>query len=121
MKIIDYIGNTPIIKVENIFNNKKADVFVKLEEFNPGGSVKSRPGVQMVLDAQKQGILRKNKMILEPTGGNTGIGITLAATTLGYKVILVIPDNFSKEKINTLHSHNKCNTVMNEVNESVCL
>lgn len=105
MNIISYIGNTPIIKLKNIFNKKKAPIYVKLEEFNPGGSIKSRPGKFMVLDAHQRGILTKKKIILEATGGNTGLGITLSAITFGYKVHLVIPDNFSKEKIKTLENY----------------
>lgn len=104
-ELLNYVGNTPIIKIENIFNPDRADVYVKLEEFNPGGSIKSRPGVHMVLDAQEKKLLTKNKIILEPTGGNTGLGITIAAIALGYKVNLVIPDNFSKEKIKNLESY----------------
>lgn len=88
-----------------MFYPDKADIFVKLEEFNPGGSVKSRPGVHMVLDAQEKKLLTKDKILLEPTGGNTGLGITIAAVSLGYKVHLVIPDNFSKEKIKNLESY----------------
>lgn len=105
LNIINYIGNTPIVKLKNIFNKNKASIFVKLEEFNPGGSVKSRPGKFMVLDAHQRRILNKNKIILEATGGNTGLGITLTAVNLGYEVHLVIPDNFSKEKIKTLENY----------------
>lgn len=103
--LLSYIGNTPIIKIGNMFYPDKADIFVKLEEFNPGGSVKSRPGVHMVLYAQEKKLLTKDKILLEPTGGNTGLGITIAAVSLGYKVHLVIPDNFSKEKIKNLESY----------------
>lgn len=104
-ELLNYVGNTPIIKIENIFNPDRSGVYVKLEEFNPGGSIKSRPGVHMVLDAQEKKLLTKDKIILEPTGGNTGLGITIAAIALGYKVNLVIPDNFSKEKIKNLESY----------------
>jgi cysteine synthase len=93
------------VQVENIFDSNKASIFVKLEEFNAGGSVKSRPGKYMVLDAYQRGILTKDKVILEATGGNTGLGITLAAISLGYDVHLVIPDDFSKEKIKTLENY----------------
>ncbi|WP_081300125.1 pyridoxal-phosphate dependent enzyme [Gilliamella sp. Choc5-1] len=99
------MGNTPIVKLKNIFDYKKAPIFVKLEEFNPGGSVKSRPGKFMVVDAHQRGILNNKKIILEATGGNTDLGITLSAINLGYKVHLVIPDNFSREKIKTLESY----------------
>lgn len=104
-ELLSYIGNTPIVRIKNIFDPDKADIFVKLEEFNPGGSVKSRPGVHMVLDAQEKKLLTKDKILLEPTGGNTGLGLTIAAVSLGYKVHLVIPDNFSREKVKNLESY----------------
>lgn len=104
LNIISYVGKTPIVKLQNIYDSHKAPIFIKLEEFNPGGSVKSRPGKFMVLDAHNRGMLN-NKIILEATGGNTGLGITISAITLGYKVHLVIPDNFSREKIKTLENY----------------
>jgi len=102
MKILDFIGNTPLVKIENPHGNKFANIYVKLEEFNPGGSIKSRISLQMINDAEKTGRIKKGDTLIEPTGGNTGIGLAIAASIKGYKLILVIPDTFSKEKINTL-------------------
>ncbi|UXM95704.1 PLP-dependent cysteine synthase family protein [Bartonella sp. HY329] len=101
MHILEYIGNTPLVKIPNLLIEKSPPVYVKLEEYNPGGSVKTRPGAQMVWDAYFSKKINGRK-ILEPTGGNTGIGITLAAKHYGLDVTLVIPDNFSQEKQKTL-------------------
>ncbi len=106
-KIMDCVGNTPIINLQRISNGDMGNIYVKLEEFNPGGSVKSRISFQMVLDAEKKGILKPNsdQTLLEPTGGNTGIGLAIAGAVRGYRVILVIPDNYSKEKIKVLEAY----------------
>lgn len=101
MSIINFIGNTPIVKLYKQFENA-ADVYVKMEEFNPGGSIKSRVGIQMLEDAEKEGKLKKGNIILEPTGGNTGIGLAISAAIKGYKLVLTIPDNYSAEKIEIL-------------------
>lgn len=104
--ILGYIGNTPLVKIKNPYGEDKANVYVKMEEFNPGGSVKTRIAIQMVIDAQAEGLLKLNsgQVIIEPTGGNTGIGLAIAGNLFGYKVILVIPDNYTKEKIDVLKS-----------------
>jgi cysteine synthase A len=103
--ITEYIGNTPLLKIRG--NENEGNVFVKLEEFNPGGSIKTRIAFRMILDAQKHGILEpfSGQTIIEPTGGNTGIGLAIAGASLGYRVILVVPDSFSKEKINVLKAY----------------
>ena len=88
------MGNTPMVKLKKQFDNS-AEIYVKMEEFNPGGSIKSRVGMQMIEDAEKQGKIKKGDTLLEPTGGNTGIGLALSAAIKGYKLILTIPDNFS--------------------------
>jgi len=103
MDILQNVGNTPLIKIENIYGNKYGNVFVKLEEFNAGGSIKSRVGLQMVKDAEREGILKKGMHLIEATGGNTGLGMALAAALKGYRLTLIIPDNFSHEKISTLN------------------
>lgn len=103
MSIINYMGNTPMVKLKKQFDNS-AEIYVKMEEFNPGGSIKSRVGMQMIEDAEKQGKIKKGDTLLEPTGGNTGIGLALSAAIKGYKLILTIPDNFSNEKIKVLKS-----------------
>lgn len=101
MSIINFLGNTPIVKLENRSKNS-AQIYVKMEEFNPGGSIKSRVGIQMIEDAEKNNIIHKGDTLVEATGGNTGIGLAIAAAIKGYKLILTMPDNFSPEKIKTL-------------------
>ncbi len=105
--VIDYVGNTPLIQLRRVVSEDMADVYVKLEEFNAGGSVKSRVAIQMIREAQEKGVLVPNsrQTIIEPTGGNTGIGLAMAASILGYNLILVIPDNYSKEKIRMLEAY----------------
>ena len=105
--ILDFMGHTPIIKLQNIVPKGFANVYVKLEEFNPGGSVKSRIALQMVLDAENKGILKPHsgQVLIEPTGGNTGIGLAIVGAVRGYRVILVVPNNYSKEKINILKAY----------------
>ncbi|WP_054740244.1 PLP-dependent cysteine synthase family protein [Cellulosilyticum ruminicola] len=105
--IIDYIGKTPLVQLKNVVTEDMADVYVKLEEFNAGGSVKSRVAIEMIKQAQRKGILTpySGQTLIEPTGGNTGIGLAMAASVLGYKLILVIPDNYSKEKIKMLEAY----------------
>lgn len=96
--IRDSIGNTPILKINNFKIQSNVNIFAKLEVFNPGGSVKDRIGMYMIREAEKKGILKPNYTIIEPTAGNTGIGITLAAINKGYKVVFVVPTKFSMEK-----------------------
>ena len=108
--VFDYIGNTPIVKLQKVVPEGAADLYIKLEEFNPGGSVKARVAFQMIVDAEKNGILKPNlgQTIIEPTGGNTGIGLAMMGAIRGYKVILVIPDNYireSKEKTKILRAY----------------
>lgn len=96
--IKELIGNTPIIKLNNL--NIKADVsiFAKLENHNPGGSVKDRVGVYMIEQAEKEGLLKTGYTIIEATAGNTGIGVALAGINKGYNIIFVVPEKFSVEK-----------------------
>ena len=94
----NYIGNTPIIKLKNV-DPKGASVFVKLEEHNYGGSIKARPAFQMIIDAENQGVLTPGSTLIEATGGNTGIALAMIGLRRGYRVLLVIPDNFSATKI----------------------
>ncbi len=107
LTLLDHVGNTPLVKLQKIVPEGSADIYVKLEEFNPGGSIKSRIAFQMVLDAERKGILKPNsgQTIIEPTGGNTGIGLAVASAIRGYRLILVIPDNYSKEKIKILQAY----------------
>lgn len=98
--ILEVVGNTPIIHLKRLSSEIGSNIFAKLESLNPGGSHKIRIALGMIADAEKQGILipGSGQTIIEPSGGNTGIGLAMASNLLGYKLILVIPDNYSKEK-----------------------
>lgn len=95
--ILETIGNTPHVRINNIFP-ADYEVWVKVEKTNPGGSIKDRIALSMVEDAEKKGILKKNSVIIEPTSGNTGIGLAMVAAVKGYKLILVLPESFSIER-----------------------
>ena len=95
--ILESIGNTPHIKINRLYP-KDYEVWVKLERFNPGGSIKDRIALAMIEDAEKKGILKKDSVIIEPTSGNTGIGLAMVAAVKGYKLILVMPESFSIER-----------------------
>lgn len=96
--IIEMIGNTPILKVNNLTDENSAEVYVKLEKFNVGGSVKDRAALGMIEKAEELGLLKKGSVIVEPTSGNTGIAIAMIGKLKGYKVIIVMPDTMSKER-----------------------
>ena len=96
--IRELIGQTPILKINNFSLPEGVNIYAKLEYFNPGGSVKDRIGNFMLEAAEKQGLIKKGGTVIEPTAGNTGIGIALAALNRGYRVIFVIPEKFSVEK-----------------------
>ncbi|MFC4651761.1 cysteine synthase A [Lactococcus nasutitermitis] len=95
--IVDLIGNTPIVKLHNTPEDA-ADVYVKLEAFNPGGSVKDRIALSMIRAAEADGRLKAGGTIVEPTSGNTGIGLSFVGSALGYKVVIVMPESFSIER-----------------------
>ena len=95
--ILETIGNTPLVRI-NKMNRGSAEVLAKVESFNPGSSVKDRIGVAMILDAERRGVLKRGATIIEPTSGNTGIGLAIAAAVLGYKLILTMPDTMSIER-----------------------
>lgn len=97
-KITDLIGNTPIVKLNNIVDEDMADIYVKLEWFNPGGSVKDRIALNMIEKAEQDGKLKAGDTIIEPTSGNTGIGLAMVGAAKGYKVILTMPDTMSIER-----------------------
>ncbi len=96
--ILDTIGNTPHVRIHRLYGNAPAEVWLKLERANPGGSIKDRIGVAMIEDAERRGVLRKDSVIIEPTSGNTGIGLAMAAAVKGYKLILVMPESMTIER-----------------------
>ena len=102
--LLSLIGNTPLMEVQNIAReeNLKARVIVKIESRNPGGSVKDRVALAMVEDAEKQGMLKPGGILIEPTSGNTGIGLAWVASVKGYKLILTMPETMSTERMKLL-------------------
>lgn len=96
--ITELIGKTPIVKLNNIVPEGAADIYVKLEAFNPGSSVKDRIALAMIEDAEKAGIIKPGDTIVEPTSGNTGIGLAWVGAAKGYKVVIVMPDTMSIER-----------------------
>ena len=117
LDVIDRIGNTPLIKLAS-FSTKNVKLYAKLEWFNPFGSVKDRAAYWMIKDAEKRGILKKDKsIIIEPTSGNTGIALTGIATTLGYRVEIVIPDKVSEETKKILR---QLGATIHETSDDLC-
>ncbi|MDE5893924.1 MAG: pyridoxal-phosphate dependent enzyme, partial [Acetatifactor sp.] len=107
-KATELIGRTPLLKVENYMQEKgiqDATILVKLEYLNPAGSVKDRIALSMVEDAEKKGILKPGATIIEPTSGNTGIGLASVAAAKGYRAILTLPDTMSVERRNLLKAY----------------
>lgn len=109
MKVVDniarLIGDTPLVKLQRLSPEHGADVYVKLEFYNPSRSVKDRAAYNMIIEAEKSGKLKPGAVIIEPTSGNTGIGIAMNAAARGYKAILVMPDTMTKERINLLKAY----------------
>jgi cystathionine beta-synthase len=96
--ILDAIGNTPLVRLNKVSKGLKPTILAKLENLNPGGSVKDRIGIAMVEQAEQKGLLRPGGTIIEPTSGNTGVGLAIVASVKGYKMIFVMPDKMSEEK-----------------------
>lgn len=96
--ILELIGETPILKLNRMTGKDDAGVYVKLESFNPGGSIKDRPGLYMIEKAEQTGKIGPGSVILEATSGNTGIGLAMAAAIKGYPIVIVMPENMSEER-----------------------
>ncbi|WP_433743826.1 cysteine synthase A [Falsibacillus pallidus] len=103
--IAELIGETPLVKLNRLNPEKGADVYVKLEFYNPSKSVKDRAAFNMIIQAEEKGLLKEGATIIEPTSGNTGIGLAMNAAARGYKAILVMPDTMTQERINLLKAY----------------
>ncbi|WP_068498158.1 cysteine synthase A [Paenibacillus kribbensis] len=104
-RITDLIGDTPCVRLQRLTGPQDAEVYVKLEYFNPSGSVKDRAAGNLIAEAEKAGHLQPGGTIIEPTSGNTGIGLAMNAAARGYRAILVMPSNMTKERINILKAY----------------
>jgi cysteine synthase B len=102
--ILDLIGNTPMVRVNHLNPNSNIEIYVKLEKFNAGGSVKDRIAKYMIEQAEKTGQLNKDKVVIEPTSGNTGIGLALVCRVKGYNLFLVMPENMTVERRQILNA-----------------
>jgi cystathionine beta-synthase len=102
---LDAVGRTPLVRLNRVIDGASALVLAKVEYVNPGGSVKDRPAVEMIRDAESRGVLKPGATIIEATSGNTGTGLAMAAAIRGYRCILVMPDKMSKEKIDLLKAY----------------
>ena len=103
--ILELVGDTPVVRLNRLVDETCAEVLVKLEYFNPSGSVKDRAAYSLVLEAERQGLIKKGATIIEPTSGNTGIGLAMNAAAKGYKAIFVMPDNMTQERISILKAY----------------
>ena len=103
--IVELIGETPIVKLNRTVDEDSADVYVKLEYYNPGSSVKDRIALAMIEKAEADGVIKPGDTIVEPTSGNTGIGLALVAAAKGYKLVVVMPDTMSQERRNLLRAY----------------
>lgn len=103
--VLEAIGNTPVIKLNKLTAGLSSTIYVKLESKNPGGSIKDRAALSMIINAESKGLLKKGGTIIEPTSGNTGIGLAMVAAVRGYKTIIVMPDTMSKERISMMTAY----------------
>jgi cystathionine beta-synthase len=103
--VVELIGNTPLVRLKRVTDGIKAQVFAKVEYMNPGGSIKDRIALNLVLAAETEGLLKPGGTIVEPTSGNTGVGLALVAQQRGYKCVFVVPDKVSEDKQNVLRAY----------------
>ncbi len=103
--VLELIGQTPVVSLNNMGSQDRAEVYVKLEGFNPAGSIKDRPGLYMIEKAEEIGLLQPDSIILEATSGNTGIGLAMAASLKGYPMVIVMPENMSEERKKILRAY----------------
>ncbi|MCA9291892.1 MAG: pyridoxal-phosphate dependent enzyme, partial [Phycisphaerales bacterium] len=103
--VLDLIGRTPLVRLTKLADDSMATVLVKMEQLNPGGSVKDRMAINMICRAEEQGLLGPGATIVESTSGNTGLGLAMACAVRGYRCIFTIPDKMSKEKIDMLKAY----------------
>lgn len=103
--VLELIGQTPVLELNRMRSSNAGSVFVKLEAFNPGGSIKDRPGLYMIEQAEKTGQLQADGILLEATSGNTGIGLAMAALIKGYPLVIVMPENMSEERKKILRAY----------------
>ena len=103
--VVDLIGNTPLVRLKKVTTGLKPQIFAKVEYLNPGGSIKDRIAMNLVLAAEKEGLLKPGGTIVEPTSGNTGVGLALVAQQRGYKCVFVVPDKVSEDKQNVLRAY----------------
>ena len=103
--VLDLVGQTPIVRLDRLGRDVAPTLLAKLEYLNPGGSVKDRIGMAMIEAAERDGLLKPGGTIVEPTSGNTGVGLAMAAALKGYRCIFVMPDKMSQEKISMLRAY----------------
>ena len=102
--VLEAIGNTPLVKINTIFDNN-VEVWMKLERQNPGGSIKDRIALAMIDKAEREGKINKNTLIVEPTSGNTGVGLAMVCAVKGYQLVLVMPESMSVERRKLMSSY----------------
>ena len=102
--VLEAIGNTPLVKINTIFDNN-VEVWMKLERQNPGGSIKDRIALAMIEKAEREGRINKNTLIVEPTSGNTGVGLAMVCAVKGYQLVLVMPESMSVERRKLMSSY----------------